>query len=272
MNIIDLSTDGRWLVASDDQVWLEDGVTGAQRRLPLGPRAPFALDNAHLWTVCDDVLGYFDLEHGDRWIAFEPCLSPIQVLATPLAVAAVCADHVLLVRRRSPAVLLPTSGDARIWLTGSRWLLVGDARGAGWVDLAAPTPAITRVGLSARVLDATSLVDDGSALLLLDRGDHQELAIVRRPATVLRRIRVRGVVGVRGAASGFQSVLLTDDHRAVICDLRGRDVEHVLALGGDHADARISADGVRVVAAARGRHGLEIIDSGAPAFSYARAA
>ncbi|MBX3159554.1 MAG: hypothetical protein KF773_26520 [Deltaproteobacteria bacterium] len=223
------SHDGRWLVvANAGTLWLADTTTFGHTPLELRPGHDVALTNRRVWIARESTLHSAPLARGG-------CASTAVALDLPDASLAAAASAIVVASDRG-TYLVRDGGDhvelcprrTAVRAIGETRFLMIDGGAASIVDVAPAAPHVTRLALSAPILDAAPLLDRTTCVLLLDRRDRspgeQELAVMRANGSVLLRIRVARVTRLAAAARAFIVALATDDGRVIVYDLRERGV------------------------------------------------
>lgn len=258
-----ISDDGRWLaMLHDGGAWLQDDLAGAPQQVrALGARA-LALAAGAVWVATDDAL---------ERAALGALVGPMDVVAgvavgadaalagDPRAVVVASAAGTTLVTARGELTALSARRLGAYAVGAGRFLLVDDDV-VSLLDATAPAPRAVRVHVRAPVLDAAAALSPSTCVLLLDRGDTQELAVMRGAGQFLQRTRTRRVRRVRGSVRRTDIVLATDDGRLAIYDLCGRGVVAAHRLDGAAPELAVSGDGAVVVATTRTARGPQLYD------------
>lgn len=250
------SLDGRWTaVATGDEIWLEDARTKRHLALALPAGDELAVTTGRVWVVRDGQLSSISTANGDVRQHELAIGAGSGLTAVGAAVVLSGARGTCLVREDGAVIeLSPAQLGARA-LGESRVLLIDPARaesgaGGGMIVEISGAPTAVRLATSAPILDACPLLDRGTCLLLLDRGGHQELAIMRVTGSVLVRIKVNRVSRIVGATRALRAALAIDDGRVVVYDLRERRVVSADRPGETACELVIDPDGTGITGVA----------------------
>lgn len=246
------SLDGRWLaVATDGQIWLEDSGSDEQTPARIAAGDDLAVTAGRIWVIRAGVLESMEIASGDLTV-HDLALGGVVRLAAVAQAVVIIGDRGTWIVRDSGAMheLAPHRTFVRA-VSDTRILIVDNGTRA-IVDIAG-IPNGVRLEMTTRILDATPLFDRTTCLLLLDREDHQELAVMRCSGSVLSRTRVRHVHRIAGATRALRVALSIDDGRVIVYDLRERRV--VSADRPTHSACELAFDAQGQVVTSVSRHG-----------------
>jgi hypothetical protein len=246
------SLDGRWLaVTTDGEIWLEDSSTGEQTPARITGGDDLAVTAARIWVIRGGRLESMDITSGET-TAHDLVLGGSVRLAAVAQAVVITGDRGTWIVRDTGAMheLAPHRTFVRA-VSDTRILIVDNGTRA-IVDIAG-IPNGVRLDMTTRILDASPLFDRTTCLLLLDREDHQELAVMRCSGSVLSRTRVRHVHRIAGATKALRVALSIDDGRVIVYDLRERRV--VSADRPAHTACELAFDAQGQVVTSVSRHG-----------------
>jgi len=251
------SLDGRWLaVATTDTIWLEDARTRKQHALLVAAGDDLAVSANRVWVArggCLESISTTNTQHVHHALELG---ADLQLTGLGVGVVVASSTGTVLIRESGESVVL---AEIRMFVRAigeTRVLLLdpdrgGSASGGGVIADVAGVPAMVRLATTAPILDATALLDRTTCMLLLDRGTHQELAIMRGNGSVLVRIRVNRVERIVGATRALRVVLAVDDGRVVVYDLRERRAVSADRPSQTACEVSIDPDGREITGVAR---------------------
>ncbi|MEO8699436.1 MAG: hypothetical protein ABI867_05305 [Kofleriaceae bacterium] len=240
MQSIAMSLDDRHVaVASGDSVWLEGRMTALAHA-----GRDLAIAGGRVWIARNDEVESVALAGGEpEKLVLAPTAYALAGAGAALAVWSTRGSWIVrggAMYPLGPARLVRTIGESRFLVAEGDTCSIIDAAGSG-------EPTRMRLGMSARVLDATCLLDRSTWLMLVARGGDQELVVMRGNGGVLVRVRVGQVHRIAGAARKFVVALATGDGRVIAYDLRERRVVSADRLAVTACEIAMRRDGDQVI-------------------------